>query len=68
MTEKQKNCCLNCDRRTLGCASTCPDYAAMKEYRQLINEARHKDVAFLDYRRQERTKILRKENKKGKAI
>lgn len=67
MTEKQKNCCLNCDKRKIGCASTCPDYAALKEYRQLINDARQKDKAFVDYRRQERTKIQRIKNKNKKG-
>ena len=70
MTEKQKNCCLNCDKRKIGCASTCPDYAALKEYRQLINDARQKDKAYIGYRHNEITKIVRikNKNKKGRIL
>lgn len=34
---KKKNCCYQCQKRTVGCHAKCPDYAAETEQRMLEN-------------------------------
>lgn len=41
--------CLNCQKRHLGCHSTCKEYKAFKEQLESIHEKKKEEFAAIDY-------------------
>ena len=60
-------CTQKCERRKANCHATCPDGIAFEEYirerNKQINEAKARDNPYCDYKRSERTKVIKQQRR-----
>lgn len=60
-----KSPCIDCERRKANCHSVCPDGIAYEEYirerNKQIRETKARDNPYSDYKRSERTKVIKKQ-------